>query len=254
VKIIVCVKAVPGYITGPKVSDKPDNIDYTAGSIIINESDDYALEKAVALKKKTGGEVTVLTMGSLSSQKVLQAAFAKDADKAVRVDLESMDPKKTAELLGKAIKDMEYDLILTGVEARDTMGSQVGLRIAEILNIPFAYAVTEVIPGEEDKTIQMIKEVGAGLKQKEVLNMPALLCVQTGNTPTSFVPFKKMMMAQRKPVKTLKPSDLGMNEMPDSGVRIVEVFLPSDSAQAEIISGSPKEIASVVMSKIKEVA
>jgi electron transfer flavoprotein beta subunit len=253
VKIIVCVKAVPGYITDPKPSGKDDTIDYKAGSIIINESDDYALEEGVALKKKTGGDVTVLTMGSLSSQKALQTALAKNANKAQRVDEESMDPGKTAALLAEAIRGMAYDLILTGVEASDTMGSQVGLRIAELLDIPFAYAVTKVEPGDENKTIKAVKEIGAGLKQSEELKLPALLCIQTGTTPTSFVPFKKMMMAQKKPVKTVKISDLGFDEVPSAAVKIVDVFSPSDTASAEIISGTPEEIASSVMGKIKEV-
>ncbi len=254
--IVVCTKAVPGYITDPKVSEQGDNVEYKAGSIILNESDDYALEAAVALKKKAGGDVTVLTVGSLSSQKALQTALAKDANQAMRVDANTMDAGKTSKLLAEAIRGLEYDLILTGVEASDTMASQVGLRIAALLDIPFAYAVTELSPGEEDGTIQAVKEVGAGLKQKEVLKLPALLCVQTGTTPTRFVPFRKMMMAQKKPVKTVKPSELGMDGSTESpgDTRIVEVFSPSDEVQAEMISGTPTEIASVVFGKIKEVA
>lgn len=252
-KIIVCVKAVPGYITDPKVSEKTDKVEYKAGSIIINESDDYALEAGISLSKKTGGDVTVLTMGTLSSQKALQTALAKNAKSAVRVDQDSMDPGKTASLLAKTIQAMEYDLILTGVEASDTMGSQVGLRIAQVLDIPFAYAVTEVEPGDGNDTVMAVKEIGAGLTQREELKLPALLCIQTGTTPTSFVPFKKMMMAQKKPIKTLKLADLGFDEAPAPTINIVEVFSPSDTASAEIISGTPEEIASSVMGKIKEV-
>ena len=74
-KIIVCVKAVPGYIINPQLSETRDRVNYKAGTIIINESDEYALEEAVVLKKEFGGDVTVITAGSLSSQKALQIAL-----------------------------------------------------------------------------------------------------------------------------------------------------------------------------------
>ncbi len=57
-KIIVCIKAVPGFIMNPKVSETQNRIDYDAGSIIVNESDDYALEEGIKLAKLSGGEVT----------------------------------------------------------------------------------------------------------------------------------------------------------------------------------------------------
>jgi electron transfer flavoprotein beta subunit len=255
VNIVVCTKAVPGYISDPAVSARKDTIDYTAGSIVMNESDDYALETAVALKKKTQGHVSVFTVGSLSSQKALQTGLAKGADKALRVDATTMDPGKTAYLLSRAIQELEWNLILTGVEAGDTMASQVGLRVAEKLNIPFAYAVTEVEPGDDGQSVQVVKEIGAGLKQRETIKLPALLCIQTGTTPTSFVPFRKMMMAQKKPVKSMKAADLGWESHADENlsVGIDDVFTPTDTHQAEIISGSITEIASQVLAKIKEV-
>lgn len=250
--IIVCTKAVPGFIKNPAVAENHEKIEYEAGSIVINESDDYALEAGVKLAKKTSGKTTVVTAGSLSSQKVLQAGMGKDADSAVRVDTTLADPAKIAQILAATIKDLEYDLVITGVESSDTMAAQVGVSIAELLGIPFAYAVLEIAPGESDTTVRITKELGFGKTQIEEIDLPALVCFQTGSEPPSFVPVRKMMMAQRKPIKTIIAKDLGLGDQA-AAVKILDVFTPKELSMAEMIEGEPKEQAAKVMGKIREV-
>ncbi len=254
-KIIVCTKAVPGYISNPKVAEAMDRVLYEAGSIVVNESDEYALEEAARLKKKYGWEISVVTAGSLSSQKALQVGLAKDADKAVRIDANLFDPVRIARMLAKAIERLEHDLVLTGVESRDSMTAQVGILLAEMLDLPCAYAVIQVEQGETPASVKVTKELGYGVKQIEELNLPALLCIQTGTTPPSFVPFRKMHLAQSKPIKTFTTSELGLAEefAGPSPFRIVDIFSPKEAAMAEIITGDATEVASVLMAKIKEV-
>jgi electron transfer flavoprotein alpha/beta subunit len=250
--IIVCTKAVPGFIKNPVVAENHEKIEYEAGSIVINESDDYALEAGVKLAKKTGGKTTVVTAGTLSSQKVLQAGMGKDADGAVRVDTSQADTAKIARILSATIKDLEYDLIVTGVESSDNMASQVGVSMAEQLGIPFAFAVLEMAPGETDATVRITKELGFGKTQIEEIELPALVCFQTGSEPPSFVPVRKMMMAQRKPIKTVAAKDLGLGDEP-APVKILDVFTPKELSMAEMIEGAPKDQAARVMGKIREV-
>ncbi len=250
--IIVCTKAVPGFIKNPYVPDTQDRVNYDAGSIVINESDDYALEAGVKLAKKTGGKATVITAGSLSSQKVLQTGLGKDADRAIRVDTDAYDPARISKALAEAIKGQEFDLVVTGVESSDSMAAQVGVSIAEHLGLPFAYAVLEMEAGEADNTVRITKELGFGKKQIEEIELPAVVCFQTGTEPPSFVPVRKMMMAQRKPLKTLSIGDLKMEDYAAS-VKILEIFTPTDLSVAEMIDGTPAEQAAVVMQKIKEV-
>lgn len=251
--IIVCTKAVPGFIKNPKISDSQEQIQYDAGSIVINESDDYALEASVKMAKKTGGKATVITAGPLTSQKVLQTGLGKDADTAIRVNTEFSDPGRIAEALAAAIKDQEFDLVVTGVESSDNMAAQVGVAIAEHLNIPFSYAVLEMAAGEDGKTIRITKELGFGMKQVEDITLPAVVCFQTGTEPPSFVPVRKMMMAQRKPSKTLAPEDLQLNDL-GAAVKILKVFTPTDMAVVEMLEGSPKEQAAAAIAKIREVS
>jgi electron transfer flavoprotein beta subunit len=253
-KIVVCIKAVPGFVMNPEVSETGDRVNYKAGSIIMNESDEYALQEAVSLKKRYGGEVTVMTAGTLSSQKALQTGLAKDADRAIRINAELFDPGDIANVLAGALKGLEYDLILTGVESSDCMRAQVGVSVAELLGLPFAYAVTEVSAGESDGTLKVAKELGRGLKQVIEMTLPALLCMQTGTSPLSFVPFRKMAMAQSKPTKSLNMDDIGLERerSRSPSQRITDLF-PPKRAMAEIVTGSPAEVASIFLRKIKEV-
>jgi len=253
--IIVCTKAVPGFIQNPSIPDTQDRIDYEPGSIVVNESDDCALEAGIKLAKRSGGKTTVITAGSLSSQKVLQTGLGKDADDAIRVDADLLEPLKTARVLAAAIQRREYDLVLTGVESSDTMAAQVGVSLAELLDHPFAYAVTEIEQVEGDKSIKITKELGFGKKQVEQITLPAVVCFQTGTEPPGFVPLRKMMMAQSKPIETLalKDLDLGDQFSETAAIRIVDVFSPKDMSTAEMIEGDPAEQASVLIKKIREV-
>lgn len=253
-KIIVCIKAVPGFIMNPKVSETQNRIDYEAGSIIVNESDDYALEEGIKLAKMSGGEVTAITAGPLSSQKALQTALGKDADKAVRVDTNQVEPASIAQLLAAAIGQRDFDLILTGVESRDMMAAQVGVSIAERLGLPFEYAITEIKRGEEEGALKVIKEMGFGLKQVVEIQLPALLCIQTGTVPPRFVPVRKMMMAQSKPVETVATADLNLDQasLKTASWEVIDIFSPKQMSTAEMIIGEPSEVATVLMRKIKE--
>ena len=223
---------------------------------MMNESDEYALEKALALKKECGeGEVTVMTAGTLSSQKALHIGLAKDADRAVRIDTDIIDSASIAAMLAEAVKCFGYDLILTGVESSDNMTAQTGVLMAGRLELPFAYAVTEVEKGDEAGTLRVTKESGGGVRQKVEITLPALLCIQTGTKLPSYVPLPKMLRARSKPIKSLTAKDLNIEEQLKKWVspRMLEIFSPQRSSRAEMIEGNPSEIASAVIQKVKEV-
>jgi len=168
------------------------------------------------------------------------------------VDANFFDPGRTSRALAAAIKKQEFDLVITGVESSDGMAAQVGISIAEHLGLPFAYAVLEMEAGEADNTVRITKELGFGKKQVEEIELPALVCFQTGTEPPSFVPVRKMMMAQRKPAKTLSVSDVEMADQ-KAGIKILELFTPTDLSVAEMLGGTPAEQAAAALQKIKEV-
>ncbi len=243
-KIIVCLKAVPRSVIRVKVAATKDRAECESDALVLNESDEYALEEASVIKRQNGGELVALTLGPLPAQCVLQTGLAKGADRAVRVGAQFGDAERTSTALAEAIKKIGgYDLILTGVESKDNLASEVGVRIAEKLQLPYAYAVSGIELGGSPGVVKVTKEVGGGLRQVLETKLPALLCVQQGIRPLSYVPLRNLLQAQRKPVECFSPEDLGLSEGAGSKLEIVEVFRPTETHRAEMIEGKPPEVA-----------
>ena len=153
-KIVVCVKQVPDTKGGVKFN--PDGtLDRAAMLTIMNPDDKAGLEAALRLKDQYGAEVTVLTMGLPKAEEVLREAMAMGADKGILVTdrvLGGADTWATSQTLAGAIRNLDYDLIITGRQAIDGDTAQVGPQIAEHLGIPvISYA--EGIEVEGDSVI-----------------------------------------------------------------------------------------------------
>ena len=251
--IVVCCKSVPGYVTDLKIGADGKSLQYQGQLLAINECDEYALEEALVLKKAQGGQITAISMGGIKSQDVLYYALAKGADKAVRVDCDSQDPRVASTLLAAALKKIDYDLVLTGTQARDTLGGQVGIAAASLLGLPFAYAVVGV-EVQDDKTIKARKELGGGRYAEVELQLPALLCVQTGIQPLTFVPPARRVRARQQPVRSFSAADLGMQaeQLTTKGYRILTVHPPERAHQVELLQGNAQEVAAALLGKIRE--
>ena len=137
-KIVVCIKQVPDTKGGVKFN--PDGtLDRAAMLTIMNPDDKAGLEAALRLKDQYGAEVTVITMGLPKAEDVLREALAMGADKAILVTdrvLGGADTWATSQTLAGAIRNLEYDLIITGRQAIDGDTTQVGPQISEHLDIP----------------------------------------------------------------------------------------------------------------------
>lgn len=150
-KIVVCIKQVPDTKGGVKFN--PDGtLDRGAMLTIMNPDDKAGLEAALRLKDQLGAEVTVITMGLPKAEDVLREAIAMGADKGVLVTdrvLGGADTWATSQTLAGAIRNLEYDLIITGRQAIDGDTAQVGPQLSEHLNIPvISYAQEIKIEGD----------------------------------------------------------------------------------------------------------
>ena len=150
-KIVVCVKQVPDTKGGVKF--KPDGtLDRGAMLTIMNPDDKAGLEAALRLKDQYGAEVTVVTMGLPKAADVLREALAMGADKGILVTdrvLGGADTWATSQTIAGAIRNLDYDLIITGRQAIDGDTAQVGPQISEHLNIPvISYAQDIKIDGD----------------------------------------------------------------------------------------------------------
>ncbi|MFQ5677797.1 MAG: electron transfer flavoprotein subunit beta/FixA family protein, partial [bacterium] len=180
-KIIVCMKQVPVKDSLLKIKDDGSWIEEADLNYEINESDHYALEAALRLKEAHSGEVVLLTMGPDRVKEAIKQGLAKGADRALYInneDFTTQDPFVNAKILAAAIKQEEFDLILTGLQSDDYGSAQTGVILAENLDIPSATIVMEV--QKQASGIKVKRELESGWFQWVELPLPALLTIQSG--------------------------------------------------------------------------
>jgi electron transfer flavoprotein beta subunit len=255
VNIVVCIKAVPSRAKNPSIADTGQKLRIESPQWSFNESDEYALEEALLLKKTLRATVTVVTVGPMHAQDVLYASIARGADNAVRVDVDEFDPNLVSYILSLAIKRMSYDLILTGVESSDGMSSQVGISLATELDLPYAYAVTKVESASDLKSLVVERELGGGRYQTLEISLPALLCIQSGIARLSYTPVAKLFQARRSGTACLTLAALGLGSDVLESRRtttIVELLQREKTSKLQMLTGNPDEVAHFIFDRIKE--
>ena len=251
-KICVLIKQVasedsPLILNDDKLSLKTDNINFVS-----NEPDNYALEEALILKEKNDATVTVCTLGPESSRQVLKDALAKGADKGIYISNEGIDtssPLNIAKTISSAIKDDNFDLVLSGLQSNDIGFSQVGLLVAEYLNTSHASLVmgTEIINDKSDVKVKL--ELENGWFQWSELSLPASLTIQSGINSPRYATLKGIMSVKNKEVKEVSKNDLSITE--DNSYTVVEKFTPVKSKETAIIQGSADEITEQLLDVLK---
>lgn len=242
-RVAVCCKGVPVDLMLESVKIGNGDMLYENTDIYINEFDDYALETAVFLQKTYGTETVALTLGPLRSQEVLYIAIAKGINKVLRIDGETSRPELIAGGLVPVLKEIDPQLILAGVQSEDWMGGEIGIYLAQALNMAVAYAVVEICE-LNDSQIRIKKEIGGGRNAEVILKLPAVLCVQSGIQPLRYLSMIKRKKARENPIKLWGKLDLKKAEQVFSGMmgyEFKEVSLPTKEGYAEMITGDRSE-------------
>src|SRR5437016_14037879 len=145
-KIVVGIKQVPAR-DAPLVIAEGGWIRETDIGFEMNEPDSFALEEALRLKEKHGGEVVALSMGPERTKQVIKEALAKGADRGIHLaDDKSylLDPLSSAKSIAAALKKDNFDLILTGLQSDDHGFGQTGVLLAEVLGLPHATIIMRI--------------------------------------------------------------------------------------------------------------
>lgn len=250
--VIVCVKHVPETAEAElKIDQTGKAIEKTGLVFDINEWDDYALEEAVRIKEKQGGTVTAITIGPEDSDSTLRKCLARGADRAIRltdVKFESSDGYAIAKILHSVIKDLPFDLILSGALAGDDGYTMVGPILAELLGIPHATMVKKIEVG--DGVAKVNRELEGGLEEMVEVKLPAVLTVQTGINEPRYVSIMGIRKAMQKEIKVLGLADIGLseNDVGEAGswIKIEKMFAPPVEKQAEFLKGSPEEVSAKI--------
>lgn len=249
-KIIVSVKQVPARDSTLRVNGDGKWLDESDLSYEMNEPDAYALEEALQLKEKLGGEVIILCAGPERALQTVREALAKGGDRAIYVQIDqqdALDALATAKLLAKAIQPESPNLILTGLQSDDLGYGQIGVVLAELLGFAHATIVMEVEP--QGNTIRVKRELEDGWFQKVVLPLPAVLTIQSGIKKLRYATLMGIKKAKTKEVKTIPASQLGV----DLSSRTVmdHIYLPQRNKQTQIFSGEPRQVAKQLVEKLK---
>jgi electron transfer flavoprotein beta subunit len=249
-KIIVSVKQVPARDSTLRVSGDGKWLDESDLTYEMNEPDAYALEEALQLREKLGGEVIVLCAGPERALQSVREALAKGADRAIYVQVEDqgvLDALATAKLLAKAIEPESPNLVLTGLQSDDLGYGQTGVVLAELLGFSHATIVMEVEP--QGDTIRVKRELEDGWFQNVFLPLPTVLTIQSGIKRLRYATLMGIKKAKTKDVRTVSASQLGVDLAP--GMVMERVYLPQRSKQTQIFSGEPRQVAKQLVEKLK---
>ncbi len=252
-KIVVLMKQVPNEDAAIKVDSNNKSIIEDNVTFITNEPDTYALEEALQLKEKIDAidEVVVCTMGSSSAQQTIKDALAKGADRGIFInnpDQKSQDPLHRAKIIAKALENENFNIILSGLQSDDDGYAQLGILIAELLNMSHASLVmgTEFINND---TVKVKRELENGWFQWSELKLPISLTIQSGLNQPRYASLKGIMGVKKKTIDTYESDSLVGSET--SKTELIKLFTPEKKKTTQFIEGSSDEIVEKLVNILK---
>ena len=258
-KILIAMKQVPVRDSRLRPDSTGRWIEESDLNFEINEPDAYALEEALQLKEKHGGEVIALCAGPARAQQSIREALAKGADRAIHIEeenLPALDALGAARLLAAAAKPENPDLILTGLQSDDFGYGQTGVIMAELLGRPHSTIImsVEIMPeagasAGGGPSVRVKRELEDGWFQHIEMPLPAVLTIQSGINKLRYATLMGIKKARTKEIKRLTAADLGGLSAPSAVIGRVQA--PRKTKQATIMEGDPKTAAAKLVEKLR---
>jgi electron transfer flavoprotein beta subunit len=248
-KIAVPVKFVPDLVEELTIDASGSALDTAWLRLIISEFDDHAVEQAILLKERSSGQVTVMTIESEGADDFLFTSAAKGADQLVKLtgDFSAINNHALARAYVNLLKELQPDLILTGVQAHNDTDGSLGPLLAEYLGLPYVGYVAGITAGSDKITAR--KEYSGGLVAEVEVRLPAVLGIQAAEQPPRYVAYSKIRQVmgtakiEERPVSGL---DLG------GGIAVGRMFQPEVAERATMLEGSADEVADKLVAIFKE--
>jgi len=237
--IVVCVKRVPDTETKIKVGGDGKNIDPTGVEFIINPFDEYAVEEAIRIKEKEGGDITILSLGSADAQTIMRKAYAMGAEKGVHLKDESgnSDSLAIAKAIAEQLKEMSYDLVLFGKQAIDYDNGAVGVQVGKLLNIPVVTRIIKLELAGGKATVERESDLG---KEVVEVTLPALLTAEKGLNEPRYPKLMDIMKAKKKPLDQ-KDAKIGPPK-----IEIVKMDYPPSRPPGKIVGQGVEAVPDLV--------
>ena len=251
-KICVLIKQVPDKNASLTIAEDHRSLEKHNITWVSNESDNYALEEALLIKERHGGEVIACTLGGETASQVLKDAMAKGADRSIFLSdrqFDSLDILSLAKVFASVFKNENFDLIFSGLQSDDQGNSQLGVLLAELLGMSHASLVmgTEVIDGN---TIKVKRELESGWFQWTRLSMPSSISIQSGINSPRYATLKGIMMVKNKTTEQLSAQDvddLNLNPM----LLQEKLYVPEKGKETVFVDGSSDEIVGKLLEVFK---
>jgi electron transfer flavoprotein beta subunit len=252
VEILVCTRRVPDTSENEiELNAAGNDIERDELVYSVNEADNYAVEEALQIRDRVGGNVTVVTIGGEDDEEILRRELAMGANQAALVSDDAFsgsDGKGIATILKAFVDKGHYDLILTGVQADDG-AAQVGGMLAAMLDYPFASLVNSITV--EAGLLKVSREIEGGNREINEIDLPCVLSIQTGINEPRYVGMRGIRQVASVPIPALAASDLGIDQgavgEAAAKVKRVDYFVPALSKGAEMLHGSREENADRVL-------
>lgn len=226
-KLLVCVSKTPD--TTAKIAFINDNTAFDSDNVqhIMNPYDEwYALVKAIEIKEKSGGSVTIINVGPASNDTIIRKGLAIGADDAVRIDADPQSALYVAKQIAAFAKEENYDAIFLGKETIDYNGSEVGAMLAECLDMPYVSFGNHL--EMEGNTATISRDIEGGNEILQVAT-PFVVSAAKGMAEQRIPNMRGIMMAKRKPLKVVPPV-----EVEDLSV-VVTYELPAAKSEVKMI-------------------
>lgn len=249
-KILVCIKQVPQKDAPLKLNESGTWIREDV-SYEVNEPDKFALEEAVRLKEKHGGEVVVISAGPARARQVLMDGLAKGADRAIHLEDDrfvTLDALNIAKAFAAAIKDEQFDLIFTGLQSDDYGYAQTGVLLAQLQGWPHATIIMKI--EKTDGGIRVKRELEAGFFQFVQLPLPAVLTIQSGLNTPRYASLIGIKQAKNKPLRKVTWDEVS-SALTANLQKVERLYVPQKTKKTEYIDGSPAEVAKKLVEKLR---
>ena len=248
-RIVVPIKQTPDLVEELELNGDETDVDREFLKFVLSEWDDQAIEEALLVKEAGGGEVIVVGFGDPDVELSLYTALAKGADRVVNLTGLGegwVDSHTRASALAEWLSGQEVDLVMAGVQAVDDLDGQLPPLLASTLGWPHVGVVIGV--EGKDNTVVVSQEFGGGKATRLELALPAVIGVQAARQPPRYASITRIRQAQQaggiEAVEVTKPAV-------DAGITVRRLFAPEKTGHAEMLTGSPEEVADRILDLIR---
>ena len=240
--IVVIARLVPDLVEELEIAPSGTALDLAWLRLIINESDNHAIEQAIIIKEKIGATVTIISPEAEGVEDMLFTTAAKGADRLIKLTGVGEDKPTNlslAQTLAEMIKEINPDLIFNGVQAHDDITGDLAPQLADLLDMPYVGYISGV--NLSDGKATAFKEYPGGILAEMEITLPAVLGIQSSEEPPRYVAISKVrQMMNTASIEDHDASDLETG----SGVVVERMYLPETAERAEMLEGNEEEIAS----------